>query len=290
MTMLAQTIEQVRAAVAAARSGGRSIEFVPTMGALHEGHGSLMDLARQAGGFLVVSIFVNPIQFDQAEDYQRYPRTLQTDLEFCRARGVDLVFAPAIEEMYPEPQRAFVEVTGLTEHLCGRFRPGHFRGVTTVVMKLFGIVQPDRAYFGEKDAQQLAVIRRMVRDLNLPIQIVSGPTVREPDGLALSSRNQRLSAEERRAATAIYRALCAAAERIQAGVRDPAEVRRAALAVLEAEPLLRVQYLEIVDPDEIQPVVEICGEVLVAAAVWAGSTRLIDNLRVRPGGSQAVVS
>ncbi len=288
--MLAQTIEQVRAAVAAARSGGRSIEFVPTMGALHEGHGSLMDLARQAGGFLVVSIFVNPIQFDQAEDYQRYPRTLQTDLEFCRARGVDLVFAPAIEEMYPEPQRAFVEVTGLTEHLCGRFRPGHFRGVTTVVMKLFGIVQPDRAYFGEKDAQQLAVIRRMVRDLNLPIQIVSGPTVREPDGLALSSRNQRLSAEERRAATAIYRALCAAAERIQAGVRDPAEVRRAALAVLEAEPLLRVQYLEIVDPDEIQPVVEICGEVLVAAAVWAGSTRLIDNLRVRPGGSQAVVS
>lgn len=280
---LVHTIAEARAAVAEARRAGRSIEFVPTMGALHAGHGSLIELARRSNGFLVVSIFVNPIQFDRQEDYQRYPRTLEADAEFCRARGVDLIFAPSIEEMYPEPQRAFVEVVGLTEHLCGRFRPGHFRGVTTVVMKLFGIIQPDRAYFGEKDAQQLAVVRRMVRDLNLPVEIVAGATVREPDGLAMSSRNQRLNAEERRAATAIYRALRAAAEQITAGVADPDSVRRHALQVLASEPLLRVEYLEIVDPELIQPVKRIAGEVLVAAAVWAGATRLIDNVKAQPG-------
>ncbi len=279
---LVHTIAQTRALVAEARRRGRTIEFVPTMGALHEGHGSLMDLARRPQGFLVVSIFVNPIQFDRADDYERYPRTLESDVEFCQARGVDLVFAPAIEEMYPQPQRAFVEVTGLTEHLCGRFRPGHFRGVTTVVAKLFGIVQPDRAYFGEKDAQQLAVVRRMVRDLNMPVQIVAGPTVREPDGLAMSSRNRRLTPEERRAAPAIYRALQAAAAVVAAGAGGTVEVRRAALAVLESEPLLRIEYLEIVDPDEIQPVAEIDREVLIACAVWAGNTRLIDSVRARP--------
>lgn len=278
---LVHTIGETRAAVAAGRRAGRSIELVPTMGALHEGHGSLIELARRPGAFLVVSIFVNPIQFDQQEDYRRYPRTLPADEEFCRGRGVDLIFAPSLEEMYPEVQRTFVEVAGLSEHLCGRFRPGHFRGVTTVVAKLFGIVQPDRAYFGEKDAQQLALIRRMVKDLNLPVEIVAGPTVREPDGLALSSRNQRLSADERLAASAIYRALKLAGERIGAGARDPGAVRREALAVLEQQPLLRVEYLEIVDPAELQPVDEIRGEALVAAAVWAGGTRLIDNLRAR---------
>ncbi len=279
------TVSETRAAVAAARRAGRTIEFVPTMGALHEGHGSLMDLARRPQGFLVVSIFVNPIQFDQREDYERYPRTLEADRLFCRARGVDLIFAPSVEEMYPEPPRTFVEVTELTEHLCGRFRPGHFRGVTTVVAKLFGIVQPDRAYFGQKDAQQLAVVRRMVRDLNLPVEIVAAPTVREPDGLAMSSRNQRLSPEERRAAGAIYRALRRAAERIAAGVTDAEAVRREALEELEAAPLLRVEYLEVVDPEHIRPVASIRGEVLVAAAVWAGSTRLIDNLRAAPRGT-----
>lgn len=279
---LVHTIAETRARIAEARRQGRTIEFVPTMGALHEGHGSLMDRARRLRGFLVVSIFVNPIQFDRADDYERYPRTLEADLEFCQARGVDLVFAPPIEEMYPQPQRAFVEVTGLTEHLCGRFRPGHFRGVTTVVAKLFGIVQPDRAYFGEKDAQQLAVVRRMVQDLNLPVEIVACPTVREADGLAMSSRNRRLSPEQRRAAPAIYRALQAAAAQVAAGRRDPAEVRRAALAVLESEPLLRTEYFEIVDPGEIQPVAEIEREVLIACAVWAGTTRLIDSVRARP--------
>jgi len=276
------TIVETRVAVTAARRAGRTIEFVPTMGALHEGHGSLMDLARRPEGFLVVSIFVNPIQFDQREDYERYPRTLEADRLFCRARGVDLIFAPSAQEMYPEAPRTFVEVTELTEHLCGRFRPGHFRGVTTVVAKLFGIVQPDRAYFGRKDAQQLAVIRRMVRDLNLPVEIVAAPTVREPDGLAMSSRNQRLNPEERQAATAIYRALRRAAARIASGASDAEAVRREALAELEATPLLRVEYLEIVDPDEIRPVHRIAGEVLVAAAVWAGSTRLIDNVTAAP--------
>lgn len=280
--LVSHTIAETRAAIAEARKAGRSIEFVPTMGALHEGHGSLIELARRPGGFLVVSIFVNPIQFDRQDDYERYPRTLAEDVEFCRARGVDLIFAPSIEEMYPAPQRTFVEVTGLTEHLCGRFRPGHFRGVATVVAKLFGIVQPDRAYFGEKDAQQLAVIRRMVRDLNMPVEIVAGPTVREPSGLAMSSRNQRLSEEEREAAQAIYRALLAAAEQVARGVRDAQAVLAAAHSVLAAEPLLRVEYLEIVDPAEIKPVERISGEVLIAAAVWAGNTRLIDNVKAKP--------
>ncbi|MCS7316451.1 MAG: pantoate--beta-alanine ligase [Bryobacterales bacterium] len=280
--VVARTIAQARALVAEARRQGRSIEFVPTMGALHEGHGSLMDLARRPQGFLVVSIFVNPIQFDRADDYERYPRTLEADVEFCRRRGVDLVFAPSIEEMYPQPQRAFVEVTGLTEHLCGRFRPGHFRGVATVVTKLFGIVQPDRAYFGEKDAQQLAVVRRMVRDLNMPVEIVACPTVREADGLAMSSRNGRLSPAERSAASAIYRALQAAAAQVRAGARDPAVVRRAGLALLQAEPLLRPEYFDIVDPEEIQPVLMIESEVLIACAAWAGTTRLIDSLRATP--------
>ncbi|MGB9604459.1 MAG: pantoate--beta-alanine ligase [Bryobacteraceae bacterium] len=282
---LAHTVAETRALVAAARRGSRTIELVPTMGALHEGHGSLIDLARYRGGFVVVSIFVNPIQFDRAEDFERYPRTLEDDLEFCRARAVDLVFAPPVEEMYPAPQRTFVEVTGLTEHLCGRFRPGHFRGVTTVVTKLFGIVQPDRAYFGEKDAQQLAVVRRMVRDLNMPVEIVAGPTVREADGLAMSSRNRRLDPEQRRAAAAIYRGLQAAAAEVTKGARDPGRVRQAALAVLQTEPLLRTEYLEIVDPEEIQPVAEIAGEVLIACAVWAGNVRLIDSVRARPASS-----
>jgi pantoate--beta-alanine ligase len=281
-TQLVHTIAEVRAAVASARRQGRTIEFVPTMGALHEGHGSLMDLARRPQGFLVVSIFVNPIQFDRPDDYEHYPRTLDADVEFCHARGADLVFAPSSGEMYPQPQRTFVEVTGLTEHLCGRFRPGHFRGVTTVVTKLLGIVQPDRAYFGEKDAQQLAVIRRMVRDLNFPVEIVAGPTVREADGLAMSSRNRRLDPEQRRAASAIYRALQVAAARVAAGAEDPGEVRAAALAALATESLLRVEYLEIVDPEEIQPIARIADEVLIACAVWAGDVRLIDSLKVRP--------
>lgn len=277
------SIAAVRQAVSRARRSGATVGFVPTMGALHAGHGRLIELARQQTGSVVVSIFVNPIQFDRPDDFDRYPRILHSDLDFCRARGADLVFTPDAAEMYPAPQRAFVEVTALTERLCGRFRPGHFRGVATVVLKLLNIVQPDRAYFGEKDAQQLAVVRRMVRDLNLTVEIVGVPTVREADGLALSSRNRHLDPEQRSAATSLYQALQAAERLIAAGAADPERVQAEALAVLAAQPLVRVEYLEVVDPDDIQPVSRITGPVLVASAVWLGSARLIDNVLCKPG-------
>lgn len=277
---LARTITEAHAAVAQARGEGRVVGLVPTMGALHAGHGRLIETARGECGSVVVSVFVNPIQFNQAADYDRYPRTLDTDLAFAEARGSDVVFAPEITEMYPRPLRTYVDVEKLTDHLCGAFRPGHFRGVTTVVAKLFQIVQADRAYFGEKDAQQLAVIRRMVKDLDMPVEIVGVATVREPDGLALSSRNARLTAEERRIATTLYRSLQTARECIERGVHDPGEARRAALAVLAEQPLIRTEYFEIVDPEDLQPVAEIRGPVLVAAAVWLGETRLIDNVVV----------
>jgi pantoate--beta-alanine ligase len=260
----------------------RPIGLVPTMGALHAGHGRLIEEARAASASLAVSIFVNPIQFNQSEDYDRYPRPIETDLAFCAARGVDVVFAPPAGEMYPQPQVTFVEVGRVADHMEGRFRPGHFRGVATVVMKLFQIVQPDRAWFGEKDAQQLAVIRRMVQDLNLPVEITGVPTVREPDGLALSSRNRHLSAEERGIAPKLYQALRAAERRIAAGEAGAEAVKRAAREVLAEEPRLRVEYLEIADDREMQPVESIAGPVRVAAAVWVGRTRLIDNIRCDP--------
>lgn len=256
----------------------RPLGFVPTMGALHEGHGRLIDEARAASVAVAVSIFVNPAQFNQSEDYARYPRPLEADLAFCAARGVDVVFAPPVEEMYPRPQVTFVEVGPVADAMEGRFRPGHFRGVATVVLKLFQIVQPDRAYFGEKDAQQLAVIRRMVQDLNLPVEIAGVPTVREPDGLALSSRNRRLSAEERSIAPRLYQALRAAEQRIAAGETGAETVKLAALDVLAGEPRIRVEYLEIAGDSDMQPVERIAGPVRVAAAVWVGATRLIDNV------------
>ncbi len=260
----------------------RPLGFVPTMGALHAGHGRLIDEARAASASVALSIFVNPIQFNQSEDYARYPRPLEADLAFCAARGVDVVFAPPVEEMYPQPQVTFVEVGRVADHMEGRFRPGHFRGVATVVLKLFQIVQPDRAYFGEKDAQQLAVIRRMVQDLNLPVQIAGVPTVREPDGLALSSRNRHLSAEERAIAPRLYQALRVAEQRIAAGETGAEAVKRAAREVLAAEPRMRVEYLEIAGDAEMQPVECVAGPVRVAAAVWVGRTRLIDNIRCDP--------
>jgi pantoate--beta-alanine ligase len=259
------------------------VAFVPTMGALHAGHGRLIEQARRDAACVAVSIFVNPTQFNQAEDYQRYPRTLESDVAFCEARGADVVFVPSEREMYPRPQVTFVEVTRVTDHMEGRFRPGHFRGVATVVLKLFEIVRPTRAYFGEKDAQQLAVIRRMVQDLNLPVEIVGVPTVREPDGLALSSRNHLLSAEERRIAPRLYQTLCAAVQRIAAGETSAAAVKQAALAILASEPCIRPEYLEIADAEEMQPVDPIAAPVRIAAAVWIGRTRLIDNLRAEPG-------
>jgi pantoate--beta-alanine ligase len=262
----------------------RDAGCVPTMGALHPGHGALIDRARVDSGAVVVTIFVNPTQFDRQQDYERYARTLDADLEFCRARNVAAVFAPSVEEMYPEPGAVFVETPELARYLCGAFRPGHFRGVATVVAKLFNIVQPGAAYFGQKDAQQLAIIEQMVRDLNFPVRIVAVPTVREPDGLALSSRNQRLTPEERRIAPVLFQALQEGQRRIAAGETGSEGVKRAALKVLETEPAMRIEYLDVVDPRRMEPVDPITGPVRLAAAVWLGSTRLIDNVLCATGG------
>ena len=274
------TVREIREALEAVREPDRAIGLIPTMGALHIGHEKLMETARRECGMVVVTIFVNPLQFGPSEDYARYPRPLQADVELCRRHGVDFVFAPAVEEMYPQPQLTFTEVTRVSDHLCGSYRPGHFRAVATVVLKLFNIVQPHRAYFGEKDMQQLAVIRRMTADLNLPVAIVRVPTVREPDGLAVSSRNGYLDPEQRKVAPLLYRALQEAEKQIRSGEQDAAKIRAAALRVLGQAPLVRVEYLEVVDPDEMQPVSSVTPPVHVAGAVWLGATRLIDNVFV----------
>jgi pantoate--beta-alanine ligase len=283
---LFRKVDELREMLARVRRLGASVGLVPTMGALHEGHGRLMDAARRETDCVVASIFVNPIQFDRQEDLDRYPRTLDADLGFCGDRRVDIVFAPDAADMYPEPPLTFVEVTRVGEKLCGEFRPGHFRGVATVVLKLFHIIQPDRAYFGEKDAQQLAVIRRMARDLNLAVEVMPVPTAREADGLALSSRNQRLSAEERKIAPILYQALLVSQKLIGSGSTDAMEVKAVAQAVLAQQPGVRTEYLEVVDPEEMQPVERIDGPVRVAAAVWLGSTRLIDNMLCQPGPAE----
>jgi pantoate--beta-alanine ligase len=250
------------------------------MGDLHRGHGALMERARAEAGVVVVTIFVNPMQFDRADDYQRYARRLDADLQFCQARNVDLVFAPPVEVMYPQPAAVFVDAPDLARYLCGAFRPGHFRGVATVVAKFLNIVQPDTAYFGEKDAQQLAIIRQMVLDLNFAVEIVPVPTVREPDGLALSSRNQRLTPDQRRTAPTLYRALCEGQRAIAGGERRAAAAIALARQILEREAGMRVEYIEIVDR-RMQPVELITSDVLLAAAVWLGPTRLIDNVSCR---------
>lgn len=248
------------------------------MGALHAGHASLMERARAECDFVTVSIFVNPLQFGPNEDYQRYPRPLDRDLEVCQRVGADLVFVPALEELYISEQRTFVEVTRLADYLCGPYRPGHFRGVATVVAKLFNVIQPTSAYFGEKDYQQLCIIRKMVEDLNLNVDIVGVPTYRDSDGLALSSRNAYLDSEERVAAPALFRALNGAKKMIEEGEKDVRVVKDASSWILDAEPRIRPEYFEVVDPIELQPVTEIRGEVRIAGAIWIGKTRLIDNV------------
>lgn len=281
-TQLVETIAAVRQRLEPFRSSQKVIGLVPTMGALHAGHESLIQRARQESDRLVVSIFVNPLQFGPQEDFTRYPRTPEADLDFCQRLEVDLIFEPKAEEMYPTPSLSTVEVARITDHLCGPFRPGHFSGVATVVAKLFQIVQPRKAYFGEKDAQQLRVIERMVSDLNFDVTIVAVPTVRESDGLAVSSRNQYLNPEERQSAPLLYRALQAAEEAIGEGIRDPGEAERRAMAVLQEHQSIRVEYLQIVDPEEMQPVEQITGPVRIAGAVYIGATRLIDNLLIVP--------
>ncbi len=280
-TQLVQTIAEIRKQLEPFCSS-QIIGLVPTMGALHAGHQSLIQQARKEVDCLVVSIFVNPLQFGPKEDYTHYPRTPEADLDFCRNLEVDLIFEPEVEEMYPTPSLTSVEVTRITDHLCGPFRPGHFSGVATVVAKLFHIIQPQRAYFGEKDAQQLRVIERMVSDLNLGVTVVAVPTVRESDGLAVSSRNQYLSPQERRSAPILYRALQAAKQAIAEGVLDSGEARKRGLTVLEQDQSVKVEYLEIVDPEEMQPVERITGPVRVAGAIRIGAIRLIDNLLTAP--------
>jgi pantoate--beta-alanine ligase len=254
------------------------IGLVPTMGALHGGHGVLLDEARSRCSIVVASIFVNPIQFDQKSDYDLYPRVLEDDIAFCYARGADYIFAPFDDEMYPQAQRAFVDVEGLSEHLCGRNRPGHFRAVSTVVMKLLQISRPNFAFFGEKDYQQLVIVRRLVRDLNVSSNVIGVPTVRESDGLAMSSRNRRLSPSERSVAPFLYKTLLAARQSISWGERQPDVIKEQATKILDRIPEISVEYFDLVDPDTIRLVETVDAPVRAALAAWIGKTRLIDNI------------
>jgi pantoate--beta-alanine ligase len=267
----------------ARRRDGEKIAFVPTMGALHEGHLSLVRIARERADGVVASVFVNPAQFGPNEDFARYPRQPEKDAAMLESAGCDLLFLPDVETIYPPGNATFVEPAGAALGLEGACRPGHFRGVATVVCALFNLVRADVAVFGEKDAQQLAVIRQMVRDLHLPVEIVPGPTLREADGLAMSSRNAYLSPDERRAATVLYRSLKAAEEAIAAGERRGNEIRRLLLETLNSEPLARVEYAEVVDAETFQPVETLSGRLVLPLAVRIGGTRLIDNFQLAAG-------
>jgi pantoate--beta-alanine ligase len=275
-------IADARAACLAARDGHKRLGLVPTMGALHEGHLSLVRAAKAQCDAVAVSIFVNPTQFGPTEDLSRYPRPFDRDCELLKQEGVEILFAPPVEEIYPRSGEAatWVQVEGLSEKLDGRSRPGHFRGVTTIVAKLFHIIEPDAAYFGQKDAAQLAVIRRMVRDLNFPVEIVACPIVREPGGLAMSSRNAYLSQGERRRALVLQRSLQEARKQFEGGERSAAKLITAAKQVVACEPQVRLDYFEIVDPDTLDLIERISQRALVAVAAYVGSTRLIDNLVV----------
>lgn len=271
------TIKEVREQVAQWRAEGLTVGLVPTMGYLHEGHQSLMQHSVHDNDRTVVSDFVNPIQFGPTEDLATYPRDIDRDAALCESTGADLIFHPEADEMYAPDFCTYVDMDHLTKGLCGKTRPIHFRGVCTVVSKLFHIVQPDRAYFGQKDAQQLAVIRRMVRDLNMPLEIIGCPIIREEDGLAKSSRNTYLSAEERQAALCLSRGLNKGKAAVEAGETDAAKVRQIITEEIEAEPMSRIDYVEIVDWNNLEPVDSTEGSILAAVAVYIGKTRLIDN-------------
>jgi pantoate--beta-alanine ligase len=282
-----KTMEEIRSLVAEARSSGAGpVGFVPTMGALHEGHYSLIDAASRDCGFVVVSIFVNPTQFAPDEDYQRYPRSFEADLTGCESRGVGAVFTPTADLMYPTGFATKVQVSGVSEPMCGRFRPGHFDGVATIVAKLFNVVRPDVAYFGAKDYQQTAVIERMVADLNMPLRIEVCPTVRESDGLAMSTRNAYLGSDERSQARALVESLRLAQRLVSEGQRGAAEIAREMQRLIaEQAPLGKIDYVEIVDPDSLQDVQTIDRPVVAALAVRFPSARLIDNMRIDPAAS-----
>jgi pantoate--beta-alanine ligase len=251
------------------------------MGALHEGHLSLVRAAKQQTDFVAVSIFVNPLQFGPSEDFSKYPRSFDRDCDLLQQEGVELIFAPSVSEMYPQEGVTYVNVDGLSERLDGKSRPGHFRGVTTVVAKLFHILEPDVAFFGQKDAAQLAIIRRMVHDLDMPVEIVGCPIVREPDGLAMSSRNAYLNAEQRKQATVLYRSLMKISNLFPQGERNAARLIEAGRRVVQEEPGVRLDYLEVVDPNTLEPVQTIQDSALVAVAAYVSTTRLIDNVLLR---------
>ena len=277
---IAKTIELIRSLVKTARSDGKKVGMVPTMGALHIGHISLIEVAVEECDFVIVSIFVNPTQFVPGEDFEKYPRPLENDLNICRKAGVDVVFAPTHGQMYPVENLTWVNVEKLTEPLCGRFRPGHFRGVTTVCTKLFNIAAPDIAYFGQKDAQQAIVIRRMVADLNMPLEIVICPTVRKPDGLAVSSRNKYLTEQQKKDAVNIYKSLQKCRRMIDAGVTETTEIINGMSKILQHIPSIEIEYISVVDAETLRNIDQIAGKVLAAVAVKIGSARLIDNIFV----------
>jgi len=278
------TVDEMRAAARAARQRSKTLGFIPTMGALHEGHLSLIRSAGAKCDAVVVSIFVNPLQFGPNEDFFRYPRPFEKDLALLEQESVDFVFAPSPEEMYPAGAVTCVEVKRLSEKLCGRSRQGHFRGVTTIVSKLFNIIQPNLAFFGQKDAAQVAIIRRMVKDLNIPVEIVVCPIVREPDGLAMSSRNAYLSEEQRKSALVLSAALRHMQEAFENGERSSKTLLSAGVRIFEQEPAAKLDYLEIIDPDTLDDVNQLSKPALVAVAAFIGTTRLIDNVLLRPKG------
>jgi pantoate--beta-alanine ligase len=279
---ICRSIDEMRAASREVRREGKSLGLVPTMGALHDGHLSLVRAAKAQCDLVAASIFVNPLQFGPNEDLAKYPRTFDRDRELFMQQGVDFIFAPSVEEMYPRGAVTYVSVEGLSDKLCGRPRPGHFRGVTTVVSKLFNVVEPDRAFFGQKDAAQTTIIRRMVRDLNIPVQIVVCPIVREHDGLAMSSRNAYLDVQERKSALVINRSLRAVQERFDQGERKVRPLIEAGSEVFVQEPSVRLDYFEIVDPETLDPVDDLSLPALVAVAAFVGKARLIDNIVLRP--------
>ena len=282
MAELVRTKAVLRERIAAARANGLVIGFVPTMGALHKGHISLIEASAASCGFTVVSIFVNPTQFGPQEDYQRYPRDLQGDLKLAEAARADLVYAPSVEEMYPKGFKTFVTVEGLSDLLCGAFRPGHFRGVATVVAKLLNQVRPDVLFLGRKDAQQAVILSQMVRDLDFELAVKVLPTVREDDGLAISSRNRYLSPSQRLRAAKLFDALMTAGRLFQSGLRDANELVKAALAPLQSDEQIEVEYLEARDAESLKPVQQVTERTLLALAARIGTARLIDNIVLDP--------
>ncbi|BBB91953.1 pantothenate synthetase [Methylomusa anaerophila] len=283
MITVIEKVAEMRAFITQARKQGKTIGFIPTMGALHEGHLTLMQEAKKCSDVVVASIFVNPTQFGPNEDYDAYPRTWPEDLEACSAVGVDVVFRPSVKEMYPNGWGTWVTVAGITDKLCGKSRPNHFRGVTTVVAKLFNIVQPDKAFFGQKDAQQVVVLTRMAQDLNMPVEIVMVPIVREPDGVAKSSRNSYLTAAERKSAPILYKSLCAAQQLVSQGEQSVQNIVAAVVRSIKSEPMATIDYVEIHSFPQLEEMAGLNQEALLAVAAKFGATRLIDNIILKPG-------